>query len=191
VPTPYGRPPEGWAPPRSRHSVTGLRIVGHLPPLLVRLITGVAPWTASSSLTSSTLSRLSGATILVVGALGAFARFMIEVLVRHSHDAYGDLRKNLGRVILLGLEVLIIADIIRTIVVNQSVEAVVILGVIVLIRVILSVALEVEIDGMSHGTDGASLPTSPLPTSPEEPHFTGSSVSASEAPTSGVVSFQA
>ena len=63
-------------------------------------------------------------------------------------DAYSDLRKNLGRVILLGLEVLIIADIIRTIVVDQSVESVIVLGTIVLIRVILSFSLEVEIDGM-------------------------------------------
>ena len=60
----------------------------------------------------------------------------------------GDLRKNLGRVILLGLEVLIIADIIRTIVVDQSLESVAVLGIIVLIRVVLSFSLEVEIDGM-------------------------------------------
>ena len=50
--------------------------------------------------------------------------------------------------ILLGLEVLIIADIIRTIVVDQSVESVAVLGTIVLIRVVLSFSLEVEIDGM-------------------------------------------
>ena len=48
----------------------------------------------------------------------------------------------------IGLEVLIIADIIRTIVVDQSVESVVVLGIIVLIRVVLSFSLEVEIDGM-------------------------------------------
>ena len=89
-----------------------------------------------------------GATILIVGALGAFARFAREVAARRGQDAYGDLRKNLGRVILLGLEVLIIADIIRTIVVDQSVESVIVLGTIVLIRIVLSFSLEVEIDGM-------------------------------------------
>ena len=88
-----------------------------------------------------------GATILVVGGLGAFVRFVVEILRRRGLDAYGDLRKNLGRVILLGLEVLIIADIIRTIVVDQSVESVTVLGIIVLIRVVLSFSLEVEIDG--------------------------------------------
>ena len=89
-----------------------------------------------------------GATILVVGGLGAFARYGLELAARRGQDAFGDLRKNLGRVILLGLEVLIIADIIRTIVVDQSVESVVVLGTIVLIRVVLSFSLEVEIDGM-------------------------------------------
>jgi len=88
-----------------------------------------------------------GATILVVGGLGAFARFVRETALRRD-DAFGDLRKNLGRVILLGLEVLIIADIIRTIVVEQSVESVAVLGIIVVIRVVLSFSLEVEIDGM-------------------------------------------
>jgi uncharacterized membrane protein len=89
-----------------------------------------------------------GATILVIGGLGAFARYAREVAVRRSQDAYGDLRKNLGRVILLGLEVLIIADIIRTIVVDSTVKNVAVLGTIVLIRVVLSFSLEVEIDGM-------------------------------------------
>jgi uncharacterized membrane protein len=90
--------------------------------------------------------EVAGAIILVGGGLGAFARFVREVVGRGA-DAYGDLRKNLGRVILLGLEVLIIADIIRTIVVDQSVESVIVLGTIVLIRIVLSFSLEVEIDG--------------------------------------------
>ena len=89
-----------------------------------------------------------GAAILVIGGIGAFARFALEIAVRRGQDAYGHLRKNLGRVILLGLEVLIIADIIRTIVVDSTVENVAVLGTIVLIRVILSFSLEVEIDGM-------------------------------------------
>ena len=89
-----------------------------------------------------------GATILILGGLGAFARYIRDIAAPHGRDPFSDLRKNLGRVILLGLEVLIIADIIRTIVVDQSVESVIVLGTIVLIRVILSFSLEVEIDGM-------------------------------------------
>ena len=89
-----------------------------------------------------------GATIMVVGGLGAFARFVHEVARDRSQKPYGDLRKNLSRVILLGLEVLIIADLIQTIVVDQTLESVAVLGIIVAIRVVLSFSLEVEVYGM-------------------------------------------
>ena len=87
-----------------------------------------------------------GGGIMVVGglfALGIYARHVIA----HAPEPYRELRENLGRAILLGLEVLIIADIIRTIVVDQSLESVAILGLIVAIRIVLSFSLEVEIDG--------------------------------------------
>jgi uncharacterized membrane protein len=87
-----------------------------------------------------------GGAIMVFGGLFAFARFVHEVFT-HVSDPYRRLRANLGRVILLGLEVLIIADIIRTIVVDQSLESVGVLGLIVGIRIVLSFSLEVEIDG--------------------------------------------
>jgi uncharacterized membrane protein len=50
-------------------------------------------------------------------------------------------------VILLGLEVLIIGDIVRTIIVDPTLESVAVLGVIVVIRILLSFSLEVEIEG--------------------------------------------
>jgi uncharacterized membrane protein len=87
-----------------------------------------------------------GAGIMVLGALGAFALFARQVR-RGTERAYEQLRRNVGRVILLGLEVLIIADIIRTIVVEPTFESVTVLGVIVVIRILLSFSLEVEIDG--------------------------------------------
>ena len=58
------------------------------------------------------------------------------------------MRRNLGRSILLGLEVLIVADIVRTIIVDPTYESVVVLGVVVVVRILLSFALEVEMDGM-------------------------------------------
>lgn len=89
-----------------------------------------------------------GALIMVVG--GSIA-FMAELpkLGRpgERHGSYQRLRRNLGRAILLGLEVLIVADIIRTILVEPTVESVLVLGAIVLIRIALSFSLEVEIDG--------------------------------------------
>jgi uncharacterized membrane protein len=87
-----------------------------------------------------------GAGIMVLGALGAFALFARRVR-RGTERAYQQLRQNVGRAILLGLEVLIIADIIRTIVVEPTFESVTVLGVIVVIRILLSFSLEVEIDG--------------------------------------------
>ncbi|MCC7076926.1 MAG: DUF1622 domain-containing protein [Acidimicrobiia bacterium] len=62
-------------------------------------------------------------------------------------EAYRKLRQSLGRAILLGLEVLIVGDIVRTIVVDPTIESVVVLGLIVVIRIVLSFSLEVEIEG--------------------------------------------
>lgn len=87
-----------------------------------------------------------GVAILVIGAAGAFALYARDVLNR-TVDSYTKLRRNLGRVILLGLEVLIIGDIVRTIVVDPTLESVAVLGAIVVIRIVLSFALETEIDG--------------------------------------------
>lgn len=87
-----------------------------------------------------------GAAIMVAGTLGAFVLFTQRVR-RGTKRAYQQLREDIGRVILLGLEVLIIADIVLTIVVEQSLESVAVLGSIVVIRILLSFSLEVEIDG--------------------------------------------
>ena len=88
-----------------------------------------------------------GCAVMVLGALWAFVLFAIAVITRRPGDSYSVLRRNLGRVILLGLEILIVADIIRTVIVDPSLESVMVLGLIVLIRIVLSFSLEVEIDG--------------------------------------------
>lgn len=87
-----------------------------------------------------------GAGILVLGGITVLARYTLRIATR-ARDAYGELRRNLGRVILLGLEVLIIGDIIRTIAVEPTIENVAVLGLIVVIRILLSFSLEVEIEG--------------------------------------------
>ena len=91
----------------------------------------------------------AGAGIMVLGGLGAFLLYLARL--RGSDDAsasYDELRRNLGRCILLGLEVLIIADIVRTIIVDPTLESVAVLGIIVVIRIMLSFSLEVEMDGV-------------------------------------------
>jgi uncharacterized membrane protein len=90
-----------------------------------------------------------GAGIMIIGAVGAFATFGYQALhAKSGQQAYEALRRNLGRSILLGLEVLIIADIVRTIIVDTTIESVAALGIIVIIRILLSFSLEVEIDGV-------------------------------------------
>ncbi len=90
-----------------------------------------------------------GSGIMVIGGLGAFLAFLRDA-ARDAKRAgsYERLRRNLGRCILLGLEVLIVADIVRTVVVDQTFESVTVLGIIVLIRILLSFSLDVEIDGV-------------------------------------------
>ena len=90
-----------------------------------------------------------GIVLLIIGGVNAFARFALESLRPEERgDAYTNVRRRLARVILLGLEILLIADIIRTIVVDQTVESVLVLSAIVVIRILLSFSLEVEIDGV-------------------------------------------
>ncbi len=90
-----------------------------------------------------------GAGIMVVGGLGAFVVFLGRARRPEGRaGSYGELRRNLGRSILLGLEVLIVADIVRTIIVDPTFESVAVLGAIVVIRILLSFSLEVEMDGM-------------------------------------------
>jgi len=90
-----------------------------------------------------------GATIMVVGGLFALVDYAVSMLRKPvRHDAYQQLRQRLGRAILLGLEILIVGDIVRTIIVDPTINSVAVLGIIVIIRIVLSFSLEVEIDGV-------------------------------------------
>lgn len=87
-----------------------------------------------------------GVLVIVVGAILATGRFLFS---RHRGrgQPYRLFRQDLGRAILLGLEFLIAGDIIRTVVVAPTLENVLILGLIVLIRTFLSMALQLEVEG--------------------------------------------
>jgi hypothetical protein len=82
-------------------------------------------------------------------------------------------RPSLGRVILVGLEVLIIGDIVRTIVVDPTTDQVLVLGGIVALRIVVSFALEADIDGRwplarARGRVGPRLRTCPAGHAPVE-----------------------
>ncbi|MFI5047785.1 MAG: DUF1622 domain-containing protein [Acidimicrobiia bacterium] len=88
----------------------------------------------------------AGVAVLVIGGVTAFARAGRD-LVDRAENTYSRLRSFLGRTILLGLEILVAADLIRTVAVDPSLENVGVLGLIVLIRTFLSFSLDVEIEG--------------------------------------------
>lgn len=89
-----------------------------------------------------------GIAVIVIGALILLWRFAVGVLRGvPASDAYHLLRRNLGRVILLGLEFLVAADIINTVSVRPSFHDLGVLGLLVVIRTFLSFALEIEING--------------------------------------------
>jgi len=87
-----------------------------------------------------------GVLIIAVGGIIAISRFLISQLKDNDH-LYVRLRQELGKAILLGLEVLVAADIIATVVTEPTLERVITLGVIVIIRTFLSLSLQVEIEG--------------------------------------------
>jgi uncharacterized membrane protein len=88
-----------------------------------------------------------GVTVLIVGGLVAAWRFLLGWRERGIDLAYHRLRANLGRAILLGLEILIVADIIRSVAVEPTMENLWVLALLVVIRTFLSFALEIEISG--------------------------------------------
>ena len=87
-----------------------------------------------------------GVLIVAVGALVATARLLIR-LAHKTGSYYSSYRQDIGRAILLGLEFLIAGDIIRTVVVAPTIQNVLVLGLIVLIRTFLSLSLQLEIEG--------------------------------------------
>ena len=91
--------------------------------------------------------ELGGVAILVVGSLAAFVSAARSYRRVGGRRAYEKARRNVGRAILLGLEFLIIADIVMTITVDPTLESAVALGVIVLVRTFLSFSLEIELEG--------------------------------------------
>ena len=102
------------------------------------------------------LRRIVELTALLFEAGGTFAMSIgaIVALVLALRDragggpmVYRTFRNRLGRAIILGLELLVAADILRTISTEPTLQQVVVLGIVVLIRTFLSFSLEIELEG--------------------------------------------
>lgn len=90
----------------------------------------------------------AGVTVIVVGVIWAAYVFVTDAAsTQRAALAYKRLRSNLGRGILLGLELLVGADIIATVTAPLTLQSVGLLGLVVLIRTFLSFSLETEIEG--------------------------------------------
>ena len=87
--------------------------------------------------------------VLVIIAGSAVSSFRFVTRYRHEAEgvAYGVLRRQLGRSIILGLEFLIAGDIIRTVIVADTLTNVAVLGLIILIRTFLGITLHLEVEG--------------------------------------------
>lgn len=89
----------------------------------------------------------AGVAVLAVGALIALGRAAMGTLGRET-GVYQRAREDVGKAILIGLEILIIADIVQTVIIDPTVESALTLGIIVLVRTFLSFSLEIELDGV-------------------------------------------
>lgn len=112
----------------------------------------------------------AGVAAIVVGALVA-ALLTLNPRRRFGSegDAYTAFRRRLGRAILLGLELLVAADIIRSVAISPTFASVGVLALIVLIRTFLSWSLELEISGRWPWQKGAAHASAPRPTSGPTP----------------------
>jgi uncharacterized membrane protein len=92
--------------------------------------------------------EFAGVGILLAGGLVSLVVYVRDIVRGARREAYVALRHNVGRTILLGLEVLIVADIILTVAIDQTLENAATLGLIVLVRTFLSFSLDIELDGV-------------------------------------------
>ena len=95
-----------------------------------------------------TAFEVAGVAVIVIGSILAFGRYVVTLIrFRDGPAAFRGLRLYLGRSIVLGLELLVAADIIRSVAIDPTFVSVGVLGLIVLVRTFLSWSIEVEITG--------------------------------------------
>lgn len=99
---------------------------------------------------SETIARVLeviGVFVLVAGILWSGLGYLRHAREDRSPSAYTHFRRSIGRSILLGLELLVAADIVHTVAVAPTFESLGVLGLLILIRTFLSIEIEMEIDG--------------------------------------------
>jgi uncharacterized membrane protein len=92
--------------------------------------------------------EIVGVAVLAIGSIVAMLGAAQALLRGQPAAAYKKARRDVGRAILLGLEILIIADIVQTITIDPTLEGAATLAIIVVVRTFLSFSLEIELDGV-------------------------------------------
>ncbi|MFW6077246.1 MAG: DUF1622 domain-containing protein [Hyphomicrobiales bacterium] len=88
-----------------------------------------------------------GVVVIIFGSILSAIWFTSRLRHIEALEAYRRFRQDLGRSIMLGLEFLIAGDIIRTIIIEQTLNSAATLAIIVAIRIVLSLTLEFEVEG--------------------------------------------
>lgn len=87
-------------------------------------------------------------TVIVVAVFYAMGHYMLKATIHPEQEGpYRQLKIRLGRALLVGLEILVAADIVRTVALEATLQSVLVLGLLVLVRTFLSWALVVEMEG--------------------------------------------
>jgi len=103
----------------------------------------------SAMLVVAQVFEVIAAAVLLIGLFfAAFVSLRLWARSRSGSKAYKLMRQTFGGVLLLSLEILVAGDLIRTVAVAPTLDNVIVLGLIVLIRTFLSFSLEIEIDGV-------------------------------------------
>ena len=90
--------------------------------------------------------EIAGLVVIAAGGIAAAIRAGIGI-IRKRQDIYFGFRRDFARALIVGLEILVAADIVFTVVVDRTLEAAVVLGLLVLVRVVLGWTLEIDIEG--------------------------------------------
>ena len=98
---------------------------------------------------SSRAIEVVAVVIIVVAVFYSTGRFLVQQALKRDtpENNYTEYKRYLGRTLLLGLEILVAADIIRTVALESTLSSVVVLGLLELVRTFLSWSLVVEIEG--------------------------------------------
>jgi uncharacterized membrane protein len=112
-------------------------------PMREAAVEGMLSWVQYAA----TGMELLAVAIIVLVILFATVSYVLKIVSRQADDTtYTDFRHRIGRALLLGLEILVAADIIRTVVLEPTLNNVLVLGLLVLIRTFLSWSLVLEIE---------------------------------------------